>query len=77
MIKTLLLLFALIVFAMTSRPPQSTLGSFADQTDVGTPLHAGTATYDSETQSYTIAGAGTKHVGWSRRVSFHMAKTER
>lgn len=69
MIKTLLLLFALIVFAMTSRPPQSTLGSFADQTDVGNPLRAGTATYDSETQSYTIAGAGTNM--WAGRDEFH------
>jgi hypothetical protein len=37
---------------------QSSVGAFADQSDVGNPLRTGRATYDADNQEYTIEGAG-------------------
>src|ERR1044071_5524633 len=53
----------LIVYQPTS------LGTFADQVDVGSPLHAGHATYDAIKDEYTIEGAGANI--WANRDEFH------
>jgi len=45
------------------------LGTFADQVDVGSPLHAGHATYDAIKDEYTIEGAGANI--WANRDEFH------
>jgi TolB protein len=60
--------FILLTNAATSAQ-QKTLGAFADQTDVGSPLRSGEATYNPDTQEYKIAGAGTNM--WADRDEFH------
>jgi TolB protein len=60
----LVLLSSTVVFSQ-----QSSLGAFADQTDVGSPLRTGRATYDAGKQEYTIEGAGTNM--WAGRDEFH------
>jgi len=61
---------ALTALLMVLSPAQhSSVGAFADQTDVGNPLHAGRATYDGDKQEYTIAGSGTNM--WAGRDEFH------
>jgi len=48
---------------------QNSVGAFADQSDIGNPLRTGRATYDADTQEYTIEGAGTNM--WAGRDEFH------
>ena len=55
MAKTLLLA-ALCAAALVAQTP--TLGIFEAHADIGTVLHAGSASYDSKSQTYTIAGSG-------------------
>jgi hypothetical protein len=45
------------------------LGQFEGQTDIGVPKLAGSATYDSATQEYTLSGAGTNM--WFGADEFH------
>ena len=45
------------------------LGQFDGQTDIGTPKLAGSGTYDSATQEYTLSGAGTNM--WFGADEFH------
>src|ERR1700741_25108 len=61
----ILIAAALIVF------PQTSLGTFTEQTDVGNPLRAGHTSYDSTKQEYTIEGAGANI--WANRDEFHFA----
>ena len=70
--KPILCLIALLLVllshaAVTSQ--ENPLGVFADQSDVGSPLHAGRATYDAHNDEYTIEGAGTNM--WANRDEFH------
>ena len=53
----------------TASAQEKTLGAFADQTDVGNPVHAGRATYDARNDEYTVEGAGTNM--WASRDEFH------
>ncbi len=48
---------------------QDAVGVFAGQTDVGTVLHPGSATYDEKTQRYTVAGSGANM--WFGEDDFH------
>ena len=54
---------ALVVYQPTS------LGTFADQGDVGNPLRAGHASFDTAKEEYTIEGAGANI--WANRDEFH------
>jgi len=45
------------------------IGIFDSQSDVGTVRHAGSASYDPRTQSYTVAGSGKNM--WAGRDDFH------
>jgi len=49
--------------------PQSSVGSFSNQSDVGSPLHAGHATFDADKDEYTIEGAGANI--WANRDEFY------
>jgi len=62
----------LIIFLIAVAPilfQQTSVGTFADQTGVGNPLHAGRATYDAANDEYTIEGAGANI--WANRDEFH------
>jgi Tol biopolymer transport system component len=66
----ILLITALMALLIVLTPTQrSSIGAFADQSDVGNPLHAGRARYDADKEEYTIAGAGTNM--WADRDEFH------
>jgi TolB protein len=54
---------------MNSYSQQKQIGLFEGQTDIGSPLHAGSASYDSASQSYTIEGSGSNM--WFGRDEFH------
>jgi TolB protein len=52
-------LIAVFISAITREYCAESLGQFDGQSDVGAPKLAGSATYDSATQEYTLSGAGT------------------
>jgi catechol 2,3-dioxygenase-like lactoylglutathione lyase family enzyme len=54
-------------------PPQNTsrLGIFEDQSDVGNPALAGSASFDSAQNQYTVSGAGANM--WAGKDEFHFA----
>src|SRR5262245_15660739 len=54
----ILFLTALLIFTVVFSQQRSA-GVFVDQSDIGSPLRTGRATYDSDKQEYTIEGAGT------------------
>jgi len=65
-------MYKLIIFLIASFlivPQQKSLGPFAEQSDVGNPLHSGRVTYDAAKQEYTIEGAGANI--WANRDEFH------
>jgi TolB protein len=55
--------------AMNSHSQQKNIGLFEGETDVGNPLRAGSALYDSASESYTIEGSGSNM--WFGRDEFH------
>jgi len=62
----------LIIFLIAVAPivfQHDSLGTFTDRSDVGNPLHAGRATYDTINDEYTIEGAGANI--WANRDEFH------
>lgn len=71
----ILLMITLSALLLALRPntvvfsQQNSIGVFADQSDVGNPLRAGRATYDTGNQEYTVDGAGTNI--WAGRDEFH------
>ena len=66
------MLAAALVVTTGSRPStQSPLGYFEGHADVGRPAIAGSTTYDSGSQTYTITGAGTNM--WGARDEFQFA----
>ncbi|PWT92358.1 MAG: biopolymer transporter TolR [Blastocatellia bacterium] len=66
-----LILVTLIVLMSSNKTlsQQTSLGAFGGQTDVGSPVHSGGASYDTENQEYTIEGSGTNM--WAVRDEFH------
>jgi hypothetical protein len=70
MARHLFLLFALQVIAVQSWA-QTAVGIFENHSDVGTVLHAGTATYDSEKKTYTLTGSGENM--WTTHDEFQFA----
>ncbi len=66
-----LLAFSLIFPAGQSpaRVPETPVGSFDSQADIGSVLHAGMAEYDSAKATYTVAGSGENI--WSTSDAFH------
>jgi len=62
-------LIAAFISTITSGHSAQALGLFDGQTDVGAPKLAGSATYDSATQEYTLSGAGTNM--WFGADQFH------
>jgi TolB protein len=61
---------ALVALLLVLSPAQrSSVGAFADQTDVGNPTRTGRSTYDRDKDEYTIEGAGTNM--WAGRDEFH------
>ncbi|MBC7924538.1 MAG: TolB family protein [Bryobacteraceae bacterium] len=59
------LLLSHTLFAQTSTPT----GMFEGHQDVGTVLHAGSATFDSSTRAYTVTGSGENM--WGTQDAFH------
>jgi len=62
----------LIIFLIALAPivfQQNSVGSFADQVDVGNPIRSGRTTYDAVKDEYTIEGAGANI--WANRDEFH------
>jgi TolB protein len=61
----------LIAFAalLINAAQQTSVGVFAEQSDVGNPIRTGRTTYDSDKQEYTIEGAGSNM--WADRDEFH------
>ncbi|HEX5601303.1 MAG TPA: hypothetical protein VFX63_02095, partial [Pyrinomonadaceae bacterium] len=67
--KSHILFLTAVIALLTVFPQQSSLGDFAEQSDIGNPIHTGRATYDSDKQEYTIEAAGTNM--WASRDEFH------
>src|SRR5476651_553617 len=64
------LLIVLSVFSFYRANAQSKpLGMFDGQDDIGTVSPKGTATYNAETQQYTLSGSGANI--WSKHDDFH------
>lgn len=64
-------LAALALLASSSLAQMTPLGQFPLNQDVGDPAIAGSATYDAETQTYRLRGAGINL--WSNRDEFRFA----
>src|SRR5262245_59405867 len=47
----------------------ASLGQFEGETDIGSPMNAGSAIYDAVNQEYEIAGSGVNM--WAARDEFH------
>jgi TolB protein len=67
-IITLMLASAIFTTTFAGNGP---VGIFEDHTDVGNPKHAGSVTYDQNTQTYTLKGSGYNI--WFERDEFHYA----
>lgn len=52
-------------------PSKASVGQFDGHADIGTVKHPGRVDYDSDSQRYTIAGAGTNM--WDKQDEFHFA----
>lgn len=72
-VRTSLVLAVLALGASAGPRPgaEPTLGWFEGHDDVGQPEVAGSATYDADTQTYTIVGGGWNM--WGSRDEFHVA----
>ena len=66
--RAIVIVMAIAASATSSRA-QNQLGIFAAQTDVGPTQHRGSTLYDSERQTYAIAGSGENM--WNERDEFH------
>jgi TolB protein len=63
------ILFSVASFAASAQPHPVPLGVFEDHGDVGTVLHAGSATYDDAKGAYAVAGSGENM--WFGADDFH------
>lgn len=70
MIQRFVTVLSLILLATLSHA-QAPLGIFENHSDVGTVLHAGSATFDSSKQAYTLRGSGENM--WSTQDAFQFA----
>ena len=57
-------------FRPTHKTNSANLGLFTDDTDIGTPRHAGSAQYDPAQQTYTVGGGGVNM--WFTNDGCHM-----
>src|ERR1044071_3900381 len=64
-----LITLLIVLLPNTVFSQQSSLGAFAEQSDVGNPVRAGRASYDAANEEYAIEGAGTNM--WAGRDEFH------
>ena len=69
--RKLLTALGLLVFSTSILRGQNPIGIFENHSDVGTVLHAGTATYDPAKQTYTLTGSGENM--WSMHDEFQLA----
>lgn len=69
--RSLWLLFCLFA---TSAFAQQPIGSFSSSQDIGNPKLAGSASYNDQTQEYTLDGSGYNI--WFGRDEFHFANTK-
>lgn len=60
---------ALVLSVITANA--APIGEFTDHGDIGKPRHAGSASYDAATRTYTITGGGQNM--WAARDDFHYA----
>ncbi|PCJ94526.1 MAG: biopolymer transporter TolR [Flavobacteriaceae bacterium] len=67
-LKNLFALFTALLLSMTMTQAQKT-GIFENHHDIGNVKHTGSATYNSETQEYTLSGSGTNM--WGNQDEFH------
>jgi TolB protein len=70
-------LVAVAIAAILTDPSWATdekVGAFVGHADVGTVLHAGSATYDEATKTYTVTGGGENM--WGAKDAFHFAWTK-
>src|SRR5438270_6589102 len=61
LLSSIILLACSLAFTgpeVKAQTPKAALGSFEGHNDVGSVLHAGSATYDPDKQTYTISGSG-------------------
>ena len=66
-----LVALALCLLVAALADAQESVGIFENHSDVGTVLHAGTATYDPAKQTYTLTGSG-EHM-WAAQDAFQFA----
>src|ERR1044072_3202421 len=66
--KSHILFLIAIATLLTVFSQQGSLGDFAEQSDIGSPIRTGRTTYDSDKQEYTIEGAGTNM--WAEHDEF-------
>jgi hypothetical protein len=69
LLTSAVLLLLLPVEGTTASAAVASVGIFADQGDVGSVLHAGTAVFDPEARTYTVTGSGDNM--WAARDAFH------
>jgi len=67
--KSHILFLIAVAVLLTVFSQQSSLGDFAEQSDIGNPIRTGRTTFDSDKQEYTIEGAGTNM--WASHDEFH------
>lgn len=70
LVLVVLVVLALALLSIPVCPAQS-LGIFTGRADVGTVLHAGSATYDSSKNAYTLVGSGENM--WATADAFQFA----
>ena len=68
------LLVIMGIFLVSPVFAQQTIGIFQNDKDIGSPKLAGAASYDTETQTYTLTGAGYNI--WFERDEFHYLYNE-
>ncbi len=71
MLRSILTLAVTLIVIGTASVAQSSLGIFESHADIGTVLHAGTATYDSAKKTYTLTGSGENM--WTTHDEFQFA----
>jgi TolB protein len=69
--RKLLRALALLLFSTSILRAQNSIGIFENHSDVGTVLHAGTATYDAAKKTYTLTGSGENM--WTTHDEFQFA----
>lgn len=63
------ILLSIAPFVVSAQSPSGPLGIFEGQADIGTVLHAGSASYNSKDKSYIVTGSGANM--WFGEDDFH------